>query len=106
MSRRDPSLPQIVYPTNELMGCRRWRHSQVLADQFWSQFTKYYLPDMQSRRKWYKEKEELAPGYVVMIVDPRSQWPIGKVTETIVSSDQSVRAAKVNVENRETCTFA
>ena len=34
----DGSLPQVVYPDTEILSCRCWPHSQVLADQFWSRF--------------------------------------------------------------------
>ncbi|XP_010778490.1 polycomb protein SCMH1-like [Notothenia coriiceps] len=39
MGRRDASLPQAVYGDCDLLGRRRWKHSQVLADHFWAQFT-------------------------------------------------------------------
>ncbi|KAK0133037.1 hypothetical protein N1851_031596 [Merluccius polli] len=49
----DGSLPQVVYSATQLLSCRRWRQSQVLADQFWSRFIHDYLPDLQSRQKWH-----------------------------------------------------
>lgn len=38
MGRRDSSLPQALYDSSSILGTRRWRHSQVLADNFWSTF--------------------------------------------------------------------
>lgn len=38
MGWRDASLPQALYGTRELLGKRSWRHSQIIADQFWAQF--------------------------------------------------------------------
>ncbi|XP_026110661.1 uncharacterized protein LOC113084551 isoform X2 [Carassius auratus] len=55
MGRLDPSLPQAVYAESELLSRRRWRHTQVLADQFWSHFIRHYLPTLQARSKWHKE---------------------------------------------------
>ncbi|XP_063321729.1 uncharacterized protein LOC134619834 [Pelmatolapia mariae] len=52
MGRRDASLPQAVYSKSDRLGHRRWRHSQVLADHFWVQFTRNYLPNLQLRQKW------------------------------------------------------
>lgn len=52
MGRRDASLPQAVYHNSNLLGHRRWKHSQVLADHFWLQFTQNYLPNLQHHRKW------------------------------------------------------
>ncbi|XP_024865045.1 uncharacterized protein LOC119617585 [Kryptolebias marmoratus] len=55
MGRRDASLPQVVYDGPEILGRRRWRHSQNLADHFWHHFLKYYLPGLQARQKWQTE---------------------------------------------------
>ncbi len=44
MGRRDSSLPQVVYGPSNLLGRRRYRHSQVIADHFWTQFLRNYLP--------------------------------------------------------------
>ena len=104
MGRRDPALPIVVYDEAELRGRRSWRHSQVLADQFWRHFTKSYLPTMQTRQKWQCEVENVAVGDVVMITDPqltRSQWPVGTVCEIFPGSDKRVRAVTVKVGSRE-----
>ncbi len=56
---------------------------QVLADQFWRQFIKYYLPNLQTRSKWQKDTDYLQPGMIVMILDPqlpRALWPVGQIT--------------------------
>ncbi|XP_051791369.1 uncharacterized protein LOC127529975 [Erpetoichthys calabaricus] len=103
MGRPDSSLPQVVYPVNELMGRRRWRQSQVLTEQFWSSFVKYYLPSLQARQKWHKEPENLLEGMVVMLIDPqlpRALWLIGRIVRTFPSPDGHVRAVEVKVKDR------
>lgn len=42
MGRPDSLRPQVVYPKAEIFSRRRWRHSHVLADQFWSRFSRDY----------------------------------------------------------------
>lgn len=69
MGRWDASLPQVVYGTRELLGKRKWRHSQVIADQFWKQFIQNYLPSLQPCAKWQKSTPNLSVGQVVMVVD-------------------------------------
>jgi len=104
MGRPDSSLPQAIYCSSELLGKRRWRHSQILADQFWSAFIKFYLPNLQARQKWETDKENLDSGQVVMIVDPqlpRASWPIGRITETYPGKDGKVRTTKVIIQGRE-----
>lgn len=69
--RLDPALPQAVYQESELLSRRRWRHCQVLADQFWRHFVRHYLPTLQTRSKWWNDSENLQSDTVVMVVDPQ-----------------------------------
>ena len=103
MGRRDASLPQAMYADPHLIGKRRWRHSQILADHFWARFIRDYLPSLQHRGKWRQETANLTEGQVVMIVDPqlpRASWPTGRVTKTIPGRDGRVRTVEVQVKNR------
>ena len=103
MGRPDGSLPQIVYPETELLSRRRWRHSQVLADRFWSSFLRNYLPSLQTCQKWHSTPADLAEGSVVMLVDPRlprALWPIGHVTKVHPSADSHVRSVDVRIKDR------
>ncbi|XP_019218180.1 uncharacterized protein LOC109203254 [Oreochromis niloticus] len=103
MGRRDASLPQVIYASSEMLGRRRWRHSQILADHFWSNFLRHHLPDLQRRQRWQGETGNLATGQVVMVVDsqlPRAQWPIGKVVKVCPGPDGRVRAAEVTIKGQ------
>ncbi|KAL1273037.1 hypothetical protein QQF64_028899 [Cirrhinus molitorella] len=103
MGRRDASLPQVLYDSNHLLGKLRWRHSQVLADNFWTAFIRHYLPSLQERHKWRKDGKELTVGQVVLIVDPqlaRALWPVGTVTETLAGADDKIRTARVKVKEK------
>lgn len=95
-------LPQVVYDPSNLIGSRRWRHSQVLVNHFWSRFIRHYLPILQERHKWQKDAECLKPDQVVLIVDPqlpRALWPVGKVTTTYPGADGRIRTAAVKVKD-------
>lgn len=100
MGRPDASLPLTVYPQSELISRRRWRHSQILADQFWRHYIKFYLPGLQGRQKWQKDTPDIQVGTTVLIIDPqlpRALWPVGKVSEVYPGADTRVRTAKVQV---------
>ena len=80
--------------------CRkRWRAVQYLANQFWSQWRKEYLLNLQKRNKWEKEKRNFQPDDVVLIKDndiTRNLWPMGRVASVEKSSsDGLVRAVDV-----------
>ncbi|KAL0152885.1 hypothetical protein M9458_051818 [Cirrhinus mrigala] len=103
MGRPDGSLPQVIYPESEMLSRRRWRHSQILADRFWSRFIRDYLPSLQTRQKWQASPPDLQKHTYVMIVDPqlpRGLWPVGKVIQTHVSPDGHVRSADVQIKNQ------
>ncbi|XP_077361612.1 uncharacterized protein LOC144006574 [Festucalex cinctus] len=103
MGRLDSSLPQAVYADAEPLSRRRWRHSQVLADQFWSHFIKHYLPTLQTRSKWHKDPTQLQIGTTVMVMDPqlpRAMWPIGRVTNVLPGQDKRIRTAEVQVQGK------
>ncbi|KAK0153104.1 hypothetical protein N1851_005238 [Merluccius polli] len=46
IGRRDASLPQAIFANSKLLGRRKWRHSQILADHFWTRFIRDYLPNL------------------------------------------------------------
>ncbi|KAJ8286056.1 hypothetical protein GJAV_G00034060 [Gymnothorax javanicus] len=103
MGRPDGSLPQVVYPKEELLSQRRWRHSQVLADHFWARFIRLYLPGLQSRQKWQSSPADVTEGSVAMIVDPqvpRASWLIGRIIKVHPSPDGHIRSADVKVKDR------
>lgn len=103
MGKRDASLPQAVYTGTEILGRRRWRHSQILADLFWSRFIRDYLPNLQIRHKWQKDSSKMEEGTVVMIMDPklpRGLWPVGKITQSMPSKDGRVRTVEVTIDGK------
>lgn len=103
MGRYDASLPQAVYDPGNTLGSRRWRHSKILVDHFWSRFIGHYLPSLQERQKWQKDGKHLELNQVVFIVDPqlpRALWPVGKVTATYSGADGRIRTAAIKVKGR------
>lgn len=102
MGRPASSLPQVVYPESDLLSRKRWRHSQILSDHFWKHFVHDFLPTLQSRQKWNRERENITVGTVVLIADeqlPRALWRVGTVSSIILSSDGRVRTAVVKVKD-------
>ncbi|XP_053691781.1 uncharacterized protein LOC128740267 [Sabethes cyaneus] len=75
-----------------------WRHSQVLADTFWKQWVRDYLPTITRRTKWFTPVNPIMIGDLVIIVDsklPRNCWLKGRVIATCPAPDSQVRKATV-----------
>lgn len=91
------------FQRSDLYCRRRWRRIQYLANEFWSRWRKEYVQNLQARQKWVKPSPNLCVGDIVLIVDeslPRSQWRMGKVTETFASDDGLVRKVRLMVGSR------
>ena len=93
------ALPPPGNFVKEDLYCRkRWRRVQHLANEFWSRWTKEYLPTLQKRQKWSKPHMNLEVGDMVMLTDetnPRCQWSKALVTRTHPSEDGLIRKLTV-----------
>jgi hypothetical protein len=79
---------------------KRWRRVQYLVDLFWTRWKKEYLQILQVRNKWHKPQRNLCKGDIVLLQEEatcRSDWKMGKVTETLLGDDGFVRRVKVLV---------
>lgn len=94
-----------IYASSEMLGRRRWRHSQILADHFWSNFLPHHLTDLQRRQRWQRDTDNLTTGQVVVVVDSQllllTQWPIGKVVTACPGRGHGcVRTEEVNIKGQ------
>lgn len=91
-------LPGDFVPA-DVYARRRWRRVQYLADQFWLRWRQEYLHSLQPRSKWTEPKRNLVAGDVVLVKDEtathRNEWPLGRITEAIMSDNGKVRKAQV-----------
>ena len=85
LMNKKPNLPPTLTDPKDQYARRRWRQVQYLADIFWRRWTKEYLPLLQERQKWNRQRENLKVGDIVLLVDntaPRNNWIMGRVVET------------------------
>ena len=62
------------------------------------------LPALQERRRWTGVRRDLAPGDVVLLVEPdspRSSWPLARVVTALPSRDGLVRKVRIVSGGRE-----
>ena len=50
--KRQPLLPPGLFEKEDLYSSRRWKHVQYLANLFWRQWVREYLPLLQECQKW------------------------------------------------------
>ncbi|XP_064641321.1 uncharacterized protein LOC135496115 [Lineus longissimus] len=74
-------LPPGLFDETDLYR-RQWRQVQYLADVFWHRWRKEYLTALQERQKWCHASQNLSPDDLVLIVDDRNSWSLGRVIET------------------------
>ena len=94
------SLPWSQTDTAEVYR-RRWRHVQSLASQFWKQWLRQYLPELQRRPKWLKVERSIQKGDLVLVSDqvsPRGSWPLALVMDTTEGRDGLVRSARLKTK--------
>ena len=59
---------------------------------------KEYLSTLNTRNKWNEEKGNIAPGDVVLMVDPgnsRGHWPLSRIQEVLPGPDGKVKVVRV-----------
>ncbi|KAK0150375.1 hypothetical protein N1851_008532 [Merluccius polli] len=90
-----PILPPGLFQKSDMYSRRRWKQVQYLADIFWKRWVREYLPNLQERQKWLKQKRNYANGDIVLIADPtapRGSWMLGRVVDTKKDSKGIVRS--------------
>lgn len=93
-----PALPPGLFDTSDLYTRRRWRQVQFLADLFWHRWVREYIPLLQERQRWSKDKRSFVVGDIVLVADstaPRGSWLLGKVLQTFPDTQGLVRSVKV-----------
>ena len=81
-----------------------WRTAQLMADQFWSNWRKFYLPLLQKRHKWTGTKRNLNVGDLVLLKDSnmvRNQWSRAQIVKVYPDRDGIVRRVEVMTLNRK-----
>ncbi|XP_078809202.1 uncharacterized protein LOC144994598 [Oryzias latipes] len=90
---------------NKDLYTNQWRRVQALANQFWSRWSREYLPTLQSRQKWTTPRRNLQVGDLVLLRDKqtvRNCWPMARITATFPGQDDLVRKVEVTTVDQGT----
>lgn len=91
--------------TDRDLYSKQWRQVQALADQFWSRWSREYLPSLQQRQKWTVPRRNLQVGDLVLLRDKqviRNCWPMAVVMATCPGRDGFVRKVEVKTTDQGT----
>ena len=97
LCRPSINLPLGVFSQSKVAVTKSWKTSQILAQHFWNQFIREYLPNQQKRSKWHKVNQNLKVSDLVWILEdftPRCLWPLVKVIEVYPGLDKVVSQNK------------
>jgi predicted KAP-like P-loop ATPase len=66
-----------MFTEEDLHSRKQWRRAQFLANCFWTRWMKEYLPMLQERQKWIRERRNLEVNDLVLVVDKKhSPWTL------------------------------
>lgn len=83
---------------------RRWRRVQELMRHFWQRWLREWLPSLNRRKKWHKEKVDLKVDDLVLVMEKdvvRGQWPLGRIKEVFPGPDGHIRVVKIKTSRGE-----
>ncbi|KAK3730657.1 hypothetical protein QZH41_007940 [Actinostola sp. cb2023] len=91
-----PDPEDKVNPRNML------RSTQNRVNEFWNCWMKYFAPNLLPRNKWFRIRENVQVGDLVLELDPnhkRSQWKMALIVGTYPGSDGLVRKVRIKTKN-------
>jgi hypothetical protein len=113
----DPTDPSVLTPSTLLtskfdhtlsfkddgfanMYQKQWKHVQALSDTFWKRWKHSYLSTLETRPKWQNVVPNFQQDDLILLKDisvPRTEWPIGIVTQVFPSKDNLIRTVQVKI---------
>ena len=90
-------LPPGIFDSNDAYVKQRWRQIQFLSNIFWRRWTREYLPLLQTRQKWIRQRRNIQVGDIVLMAEntPRNVWPLGRVMDCVRDKKGLVRVVKI-----------
>ena len=82
----------------------RFKLVQLITDQFWKNWVRFYFPSLLVRHKWHTSRRNVAVGDVVLVQDEdafRSNWRLGKVLQVFPDRRGFVRNVVVQVKSKQ-----
>ncbi|XP_037049649.1 uncharacterized protein LOC119083939 [Bradysia coprophila] len=87
-------IPEQNYLDSKVNRLSRWQLIQRTLQQFWKIWSSEYLSRLQQRPKWFKPKEDVREGQLVLLREdyiPPAKWPLARITDVHRGHDGKVR---------------
>lgn len=91
-------LPSADYTNVKTNRLSRWQIFQQQIQNFWKQWSRDYLNELQTRQRWQRSFPNLQPGDLVLLRDNLTtplQWPTAVIVGVHPGSDTNVRVVTV-----------
>ena len=83
---------------------KRMRYLNTIKQQFWTQWTRQYIPTLMTRSKWQKPMEgSLQENDIVLLQKENTKrhlWPLAKVLKTIKGRDGHARTIQLELDGK------
>lgn len=100
------SVPEGNYINIKEARLNTYQKYQQIYQQFWSQWSKAYIGELQGRTKWVKTAHEaIQPGLMVLLKEdhmPPLQWSLGRIVDVHPGADGVVRVVTVKLPSGKT----
>lgn len=96
--------PPQPLPEDKVNPRNLMRSTQNRISEFWNCWMKYFAPNLLPRNKWYRVRENLQIGDLVLQIDPkhrRTQWIMAIVVATYPGDDGFVRKVRIKTKTGE-----
>ncbi|XP_076660824.1 uncharacterized protein LOC143364275 [Halictus rubicundus] len=82
-----------------------WQHVQKMRQHFWRRWSKEYLHELTTRKKWHARKpEQVDIGSIVIVRDdnlPAMRWTLARIIQLHPGEDNIVRVVTIRTANGE-----
>ena len=96
------NIPNTSTPKTYHNHKKRYQYIQKVADEWCALWMRYFVPNLQTRTKWFKKRENLAVGDIVLVVNPqvqRAHWKMAGVQEAFPGKDGYIRSAEIKSDD-------
>ena len=86
--------------TDQIDYRQKWKQGQKIANMYWNRWLKEYIPTLTPRSKWTRQTRNFRIGDLVIKKSkyiPWNHWPLGRVIETFVGSDDIICSVEVKI---------